>query len=179
MSDAERAETTAEIDEARANAIRDLEAEFGELINHFRRIIVENANRVSPGMLPGAYKTLGTIARCGTITASALAERMLVDKGQLSRTLRELDQLGLIERSPDPHDRRSSLLRLTVDGAERLAAARSPQEGRLMQTLAEWSIDEIGSLSRLLHAVSRGVPPNEAPGRDATDGDGDGDGDSA
>ncbi|WP_350351484.1 MarR family transcriptional regulator [Microbacterium sp. A8/3-1] len=153
------AEHTAESPEERADAVRSLEAEFSGLITNFRRIIMENANRVSPGMLPGAYKTLTTIAHCETVTASALAERMLMDKGQVSRTLRELEELGLVERSPDPRDGRSSLLRLTGLGIERLAAARLPQEGVLLQTLQDWSIDDIGNLSRMLHALASGVSP--------------------
>jgi DNA-binding MarR family transcriptional regulator len=153
------AEHTSDSPETRAAAVRALEAEFGELITHFRRLILENANRVSPGMLPGAYKALTTIARCEQVTASALAERMLMDKGQVSRTVRELEDLGLIERSPDPSDGRSSLLRLTTLGTERLAAARAPQEGMLMSTLHDWSLTDIGNLTRLLHALASGVTP--------------------
>lgn len=156
------AEPDSESPEARAAAVRALEAEFSELITHFRRLIMENANRVSPGMLPGAYKTLTTIARCEQVTSSTLAERMLMDKGQVSRAVRELEDLGLVERSPDPQDGRSSLLRLTDVGTERLAAARLPQEGMLLQTLQDWSIADIGNLSRLLHALAAGVSPETA-----------------
>jgi len=145
--------------EARAAAVRALEAEFSELITHFRRLIMENANRVSPGMLPGAYKALTTIARCEQVTASALAERMLMDKGQISRTVRELEDLGLIVRTPDPRDGRSSLLQLTPLGSERLAAARAPQEGMLLSTLHDWNLTDIGNLTRLLHALASGVNP--------------------
>ncbi|WP_435746753.1 MarR family winged helix-turn-helix transcriptional regulator [Microbacterium sp. PMB16] len=159
MTDAEH---DSETPEARAAAVRALEAEFSELITHFRRLVMENADRVSPGMLPGAYKTLTTIARCEQVTSSTLAERMLMDKGQVSRTVRELEDLGLIERSPDPRDGRSSLLRLTGLGTERLAAARLPQEGMLLRTLQDWSIDDIGNLSRLLHALGSGVSPETA-----------------
>jgi len=157
------AEQISESPEARAAAVRALEAEFGELITHFRRLILENANRVSPGMLPGAYKTLTTIARCEQVTASTLAERMLMDKGQVSRSVRELEDLGLVERSPDPRDGRSALLRLTDVGTERLAAARLPQEGMLLQTLQDWSLADIGNLSRLLHALASGVSPEADP----------------
>lgn len=144
----------------RADAVRALEAEFSELITHFRRLIMENADRVSPGMLPGAYKTFTTIARCGQVTASALSERMLVDKGQISRTVRELESLGLIERSPDPRDGRSSLLSLTSHGEAKLAEARLPQEGLLMRHLSEWSVDDIDNLTRLLHALGSGRTPD-------------------
>lgn len=156
MSDAD---DTADTPEARAEAVRALEAEFGELITHFRRVIAENANRVSPGLLPGAYKIFTTIARCERVTVSALSERMLMDKGQVSRMVRELEELGLIERTTDPADGRSFLLELTALGTERLSAARLPQEGMLLRTLSDWSLTDIGNLTRLLHALGSGVTP--------------------
>lgn len=157
MSDAEKIDDTPE---ARAAAVRALESEFSELITHFRRVITENANRVSPGLLPGAYKIFTTIARCERVTVSTLSERMLMDKGQVSRTVRELEDLGLIERSADPADGRSFLLQLTREGEERLTAARLPQEGRLLRTLEDWSLTDIGNLTRLLHALASGATPD-------------------
>ncbi len=145
---------------ARTEAVRALEAEFGELINRFRRIITENANRVSPGMLPGAYKVFTTIVRREGITLSALAETLMADKGQISRTVRELEQLGLVQRTPDPADGRSSLLSPTPEGLERLAAARAPQESTLVDALEEWSLDDIRNLTRLLHALTAGQAPD-------------------
>ncbi|WP_205789322.1 MarR family winged helix-turn-helix transcriptional regulator [Microbacterium sp. CPCC 204701] len=145
--------------EARTEAVRALEAEFGELISRFRRIILENANRVSPGMLPGAYKVLTTIVRRESITLSALAETLMSDKGQISRTVRELEQLGLVQRTPDPDDGRSSLLSPTTEGLERLAAARAPQESTLVDALDEWPVDDIRNLTQLLHALTAGESP--------------------
>lgn len=135
-------------------ALTALEAEFGELITHFRRRIAANAERLSPGMLPSAYKTFTTIARCETTSASRLAEILLMDKGQLSRTLRELEELGLIARRPDPEDRRATLLSPTPEGRERLAHARRPQEGILMTALSEWEVDDIHTLTVLLKRLT-------------------------
>jgi DNA-binding MarR family transcriptional regulator len=151
--------TSEETRAARTDAVRALEAEFGELINRFRRIILENANRVSPGMLPGAYKVFTTIVRREGITLSALAETLMSDKGQISRTVRELEQLGLVQRTPDPADGRSSLLSPTPEGLERLAAARAPQEGILVDALEEWPLADIHNLTRLLHALTTGATP--------------------
>lgn len=145
--------------EARTEAVRALEAEFGELVNRFRRMIAENAQRLSPGMLPAAYKVFTTIVRRESITLSALAENLMADKGQISRTVRELEQLGLIQRTPDPDDGRSSLLSPTADGLARLAEARAPQESSLVDALEEWPIDDIRNLSRLLHALTTGESP--------------------
>ena len=145
--------------EARTAAVRALEAEFGELLNRVRRIISENADRVSPGMLPGAYKVFTTIVRRQSVPQSALVEALMADKGQISRTVRELEQLGLIERTPDPADGRSSLLSPTALGIERLAIAREPQEDSLMVALEEWDVDDIRNLAHLLHALTAGITP--------------------
>ena len=151
--------TPAVADQARADAVRDLESEFSTLINQFRQIIHEVANRVSPGMLPGAYKVFTTIAQRAPITQSELSEHLLVDKGQLSRTVRELEGLGLVQRDPDPNDRRSNLLSPTDLGSERLRMARKPHGDLLERTLENWEIDDIHSLTRLLHALTAGTRP--------------------
>jgi DNA-binding MarR family transcriptional regulator len=144
----------------RTDAVRALEAEFGALIHQLRRVIAENAQRVSPGMLPAAYKVFTTIVRREGMSLSALAESLAADKGQISRTVRELEQLGLITRTPDPEDGRSSLLFATEHGVERLAEARAPQEQSLLSALGEWSVDDIRSLTRLLHALTAGERPD-------------------
>ena len=148
-----------EVREARTEAVRALEAEFSELIGRMRRIMADNAQRVSPGMLPGEYKVFTTIVRRESVTLSALAESLMADKGQISRTVRELEGLGLITRTPDPDDGRSSLLSPTPEGLERLAAARGPQETVLLDRLEAWSVDEIRDLARLLHALTAGETP--------------------
>lgn len=145
--------------EARTEAVRALEGEFSELIARFRAVIAENAHRVSPGMLPGAYKVFTTIVRRERITLSTLAELLVADKGQVSRTVRELEGLGLIERTPDPEDGRSSLLSPTAEGLERLAAARAPHDGATMRALDDWSLDDIRTLARMLHALNAGTAP--------------------
>lgn len=145
---------------SRTDAVRDLEGEFSELISRMRRLLMENAQRVSPGMLPGAYKVFTTIARRERISQSALAEHLVVDKGQLSRTVRELEQLGLIRRDPDPDDGRASILSPTALGLDRLAHARAPQEDTLVKALDGWPVDDIRNLTRLLHALTTSTLPH-------------------
>lgn len=111
-------------------------------------------------MLPGAYKIFTTIARRERISQSALADLLVVDKGQLSRSVRELEQLGLIQREPDPEDGRASILSATPYGLERLEAARRPQEDTLVGALEEWPLEDIDTLTRLLHALTAGVLPH-------------------
>jgi DNA-binding MarR family transcriptional regulator len=142
-----------------AAAVRALEAEFGELIARFRRLLTDAAHRINPGMLPGAYKVFTTVVRREHTTMSALAETLMMDKGQLSRTVRELEQLGLVTREPDPHDGRSSILSPTAEGLARLEAARVPQADGLAHALQGWEIADIRELTRLMHALVSEEPP--------------------
>ncbi len=148
-----------EPDRARPAAGRALEGEFSELITRMRRLLMENAERVSPGMLPGAYKVFTTIVRRERVSQSTLAEHLVVDKGQLSRAVRELEQLGLIQRESDPDDGRASILSPTAHGLARLAQARAPQEDTLAKALAGWPVDDIQNLTRLLHALTTSSLP--------------------
>lgn len=153
-------------DAARRDAVQALESSFSELMSVFRRYVSEAAERVSPGMLPATFKALSFVSRFGPLTLSTLAERLSADKGFLSRSISELDDLGLVTRTPDPNDRRSRLIAVTPAGHARLAEARAPHESRLFDVMAEWSIDDIRHLSALLHALAVG----EAPGAPADGG---------
>ncbi|MFV0372607.1 MarR family winged helix-turn-helix transcriptional regulator [Microbacterium sp.] len=143
----------------RDDAVRELESEFGDFFHRFRRVMADSAQRLSPGMLPAAYKVFTTIVRTGEVSPSVLADRLLMDRGQLSRTLRELEGLGLITRAPDPADGRSSLLSATKEGRERLRAARAPHGSAMAASVSDWDVADVRQLSRLLHALTNATAP--------------------
>lgn len=143
-------------------AVRELESEFGELAGRMRQIMAARADRLQPGMLPGTYKVFTTIVKHGPISPSALAEALVADKGQISRTVRELEEAGLVDRTADPADGRSTRLTATPDGVERLAAARSADPHALQDRLADWDVSDIRKLTRLLRAASTGETPSDS-----------------
>jgi DNA-binding MarR family transcriptional regulator len=140
-------------------AVRGLEGAFSELMTEFRRVYAQSAEAVSPGMLPGTFKVLSLIQRCGSTTVSGLAERLTADKGQVSRSVSELEDLGLVERTADAADGRIKLIAVTAEGQSRLEKARLPYEGRLHDVLKEWPIESIERLTGLLHALATGETP--------------------
>ncbi|WP_187264851.1 MarR family winged helix-turn-helix transcriptional regulator [Homoserinibacter sp. GY 40078] len=144
---------------SREAAMRNLEGAFGELMTEFRRAYAQAAERVSPGMLPGTFRVLATIHRHGSVTVSGLAERLISDKGQVSRTVSELEDLGLVIRTPDPNDGRIKLIEITDEGAARLESARIPHNGRLAEVLDDWPVETIERLAGLLHALAVGETP--------------------
>lgn len=140
-------------------AVDRLEGAISELISRIRRFYAQIADEVSPGMLPGTFKLLATIGRIGPTTSSTLAHRLTADKGMISRQIGELENLGLIERTADPDDRRSRLISLTSEGRKRLDAARGPYGRMLSHTLAQWPTESIDDLTDLLTAFASGDIP--------------------
>ncbi len=138
----------------RTEAIRALEGEFAELFARVRRLMTERANRLHPGLMPGSYKVFTTIAHRAPVTLSGLAECLQADKGQISRNLRELETAGLIERQPDPDDRRSQLISPTEEGRARLDSARAPHGNPLISALEDWDTADIRQLTHLLHTLA-------------------------
>jgi DNA-binding MarR family transcriptional regulator len=148
------------LEDAHTQAVRVLEIEMSGLMARFRQAVRDSADCLSPGLHPGAYKAFVTIALRGPITSSALAELLLVDKSLLSRTVRTLEELELVERTPDPTDGRSSLLSATASGRERLDALRTDHRSPILDRLATWPMEDVQRLAVLLHALGT----NEQPG---------------
>jgi DNA-binding MarR family transcriptional regulator len=68
------------------------------------------------GLTMWAYIVLLALREQETRTQAALAERIRADKTRLIPVLDELQDRGLIERHPDPADRRVRLLAITPEG---------------------------------------------------------------
>ncbi|MFQ6324743.1 MarR family winged helix-turn-helix transcriptional regulator [Nocardia sp. CWNU-33] len=72
-------------------------------------------------------------------TQSALAKAIRADKTRIIGVLDELQQRGLIDRAPDPTDRRAHLVSLTAAGRstrERAQREIQEQEDRLLANLS-------------------------------------------
>ena len=80
---------------------------------------------------------LGRLDRCGDQSVSDLAAAERVRPQSMAQTVGDLEADGLIERSPDPTDRRRALVRLTAAGRQRIEADRAVREGWLVKALAE------------------------------------------
>jgi DNA-binding MarR family transcriptional regulator len=67
---------------------------------------------------------LATIDREGPLTPSELAVHEGVTTPSVTKILRRLAEEGLIERRPNPRDRRAYLVFVSAAGVQRLAGAR-------------------------------------------------------
>ena len=61
----------------------------------------------------------------GRCRVQDISDRLGITAGAVSKLVDRLEHDGLVTRTPNPGNRRSSLLQLTADGAEELAAAQA------------------------------------------------------
>lgn len=143
-----------------------LEAELGLLMRRARASAERLARQVHPDLEPSAYPLLARIEREPDVRASELAEHIGVGRGTMSRQLGRIEQLGLIERRPDPDDSRGQLIRVTPEGARRVDAARVARRAYLESALGAWSGEERAQLAEQLHRLNEALtvtPPRGAP----------------
>jgi len=119
--------------------MRALEHEMGVLVRRIRRVIAERARMVHPDLSPVAYSMLMALNDSGPRRASDLVDLFSIDKGAVSRQVGALLDLGLIERSPDPEDRRAAILAITPEGSRRLETIHEMRRREVSERLSGWS----------------------------------------
>ena len=110
------------------NAAHELRLVLGQLV---RRLRAEYSFPVAQASV------LSRLDREGAQTTSALATAERVRPQSMAQTLTELEAAGLIERRPDPADRRRIQIELTARGRERVLEARGRREDWLATAIAE------------------------------------------
>jgi DNA-binding MarR family transcriptional regulator len=127
-----------------------LEHEMSVLVRRIRRVIADRARMLHPELSPVSYSMLMALNDGGPRRASDLVEIFSIDKGAVSRQVQVLLELGLIERSPDPEDRRAMILAISEEGHRRLANIASSRRSHVSQRLDDWTEDDLRAFVRSL-----------------------------
>lgn len=136
-------------------AVTRVERELGGLFARIRIGWREAAAMVHPDLQPLGYQVLVSIVRGKGDTAGAIIEHLQTDKSAVSRQVRQLTELGLVDSIRDPDDRRARRLVATDLAVERVAAARHVYETRIGQRLRRWSPADLDHFADLLGELAR------------------------
>lgn len=135
---------------------------LSERAAHLRTAIVRTARRLrqeaateTTGLTPTSVAALATIERHGPMTPSEVAEIERVKRPTITRTLGCLEREGLIDRAPDPEDRRSALVSVNGDGRERLRRLRKRKNAYLARRMRHLSDEEVDTLERAAEILER------------------------
>jgi DNA-binding MarR family transcriptional regulator len=110
------------------------------------------------GLQPGWFDLLAALRRAGepyALTPTQLMRTMMLSSGGMTKRLDRLVDAGLVERTPDPNDRRGTLVRLTGRGKatiDTLLPVHLANEQRLLASLNPVQQRTLDELLRLLLA---------------------------
>jgi DNA-binding MarR family transcriptional regulator len=136
-----------------------LHKDLAETASHLRLVINRAARRMrqeagSELRAPRA-SALTSVELHGPLTPSELAEVERIKRPSATRILRGLEEEGLVERTPDPNDGRSSLISITADGRERLRRLRQRKNAYLAKRMRDLDPPEIDTLDRAAEILER------------------------
>lgn len=148
----------------------DLDVEPLEVLSRVSRLArhLDRARRLAfaeHSLEPWEFDVLTALRRAGTpyqLSPGQLLTQTLVTSGTMTNRIDRLAKKGLVERLPDPSDRRGVLVRLTDEGQDRADQALAGLLDQERAILAELSRAQRGELAALLRQLT--APFDNIPG---------------
>jgi DNA-binding MarR family transcriptional regulator len=104
-----------------------------------------------------AIFALSAVVRHGPLRLGELADRLELQQSRASKEVRRLVEAGLVQQSPDPHDRRATVVAATEDGIMACKRWRVANLEMLGERLGSWNDRDLQSLRRNLARLATNV----------------------
>jgi DNA-binding MarR family transcriptional regulator len=124
---------------------------FWSLARQLRRASLESLARWD--ITPSQSRALRVLTRHGVMRLSDLAEHLRIAARSTTEVVDSLEAKGLLERQPDPHDRRATLVALTAQGTTLGEAIRSSRGTEAERVFDRLSITDRAHLARILNEL--------------------------
>ncbi|GAA2954807.1 hypothetical protein GCM10010478_63620 [Streptomyces erythrogriseus] len=132
---------------------------IGVVFRAYARSVEAAVSKLTGG--PRGYFILAAAVRGEAYSQRFLADRLGVDRTMMTYLLDDLEEAGLVERKPDPADRRSRRIVATSRGAE-LYKVLHAEVSEIDELLLSALPDEAQAAFReMMYAVARRVTANE------------------
>jgi DNA-binding MarR family transcriptional regulator len=109
----------------------------------------------------GEFEVLAALLRSGPpyhMSPSRLVDAVVLSSGAMTNRIDRVEALGLVERRPDPSDRRGTIVALTREGRQTVDAAVVAHLANEERLLGALSSAERGTLARLLRKLLLSEP---------------------
>jgi DNA-binding MarR family transcriptional regulator len=135
-------------------------AVFGRLADAAERVTRDHMDPLfaEAGLQRGEFDVLATLRRSGApymLSPTRLYETMMISSGGMTNRIDRLERAGLVERRPDPKDRRGKLIALTDAGLRVVDATigrHVANEARMLSVLTRAEQKKLNALLRKLIA---------------------------
>jgi DNA-binding MarR family transcriptional regulator len=135
---------------------------FGRLSEAAERAMRDHMDPLfaAAGLQPGEFDVLATLRRSGEpylLSPTRLYEAAMISSGGMTNRLDRLERAGLVERRPDPADRRGKLIALTRAGKRVIDEAIGRHVANEVRLLSALTKAEQKTLDGLLRKLIAGL----------------------
>jgi DNA-binding MarR family transcriptional regulator len=148
---------------ARSTASTVGDGDFGQALGSLLRRYLDGA-REATDELPGGPRGFQVLVNASAAECSnqaTIAQRLGIDRTVMTYLVDDLERAGLVERRPDPADRRARQVLRTATGEATLDEVRRRIRAVEDVVLGGLSADDAALFRRLLADASVGVPPTD------------------
>jgi DNA-binding MarR family transcriptional regulator len=129
-----------------------------EAVTRLRTVVCRLSRRLNGstpnvGLTPSQVSVLGSVGTNGPLAVTELAGLAGLNATMVSRIVGKLVAAGLIERAPDPDDRRAALISVTPAGRRLLVRIRGERQRVLYEGLEGMTEAEVAALFDALPAL--------------------------
>jgi len=111
--------------------------------------------RLAPaGLTIAQFSVLAHASGREALSVAALAERLMLDPSTLSRTLKPLEEAGLLAIDPDPDNRRVRRVQLSNAGKDKLLEAGRLWMAAQREAIATVPLGAVADVQRAVDALS-------------------------
>lgn len=117
------------------------------------------------GLTGEAFDVLASLRRAGApfeLSPTDLYKRLMLSSGAMTNRLDRLEAEGLVERRPDPSDRRGVIVHLSEKGRDLIDRALVRHVENERELLSALNDQELEQLSTLLRKLLTHLEPNSA-----------------
>ncbi|MCW2337622.1 DNA-binding MarR family transcriptional regulator [Sphingobium sp. B2D3A] len=111
--------------------------------------------RDNAGVSLAEWRVLAHLAVMGTKSASEVSAAALVDRAEVSRAVRVLEEEGFLRREENPRNRKSSLLVLTEKGQDSYKRVHMDRRKFFSMLTADFSESELSDLDGMLLRMAK------------------------
>lgn len=129
------------------------------LMEFYHEKLFKAEKQTCSGIQAAQFRVLFHLTTVPMISMSALGNMLYISKPYLTTLIDSLIKEDLVERHPDPHDRRVINIRLTEKGREKLESLRSILKNQIREVVSGLKESELTELcshgERLISIVSK------------------------
>ncbi len=140
---------TQQNDEELEQHVKSLETGLFQLARSLRKI--RAGDESMPTYATGAgFWELVLLKHGRSMRSSEIAASLAIDISTVSRQIKQLEHVGLVQREPDSNDARAALISLTPRGEDIVEQLLKKRKDKVRYALEGWAIDDRECLVRLL-----------------------------